>query len=67
MARQQKCAKCGQGLVYFTLILWNGPNGFRRYALCDKCRAEILEHESKGAWPCAPTKERERREKVGRN
>ena len=43
--RQQKCAKCQQALIYFTLVLWNGPNGFRRYALCDKCKAEHESHE----------------------
>jgi hypothetical protein len=25
-------------IVYFTLVLWIGPNGFRRYPMCDKCK-----------------------------
>lgn len=49
-AKKQKCAKCQQALVCYSMVLMNGPNGFRRYALCDKCKADVekprdLEHE----------------------
>ena len=31
----------------YTLILWHGPNGFRRYCLCEKCVNEVdLEKKS---------------------
>lgn len=42
----KKCARCKHELVYFTKVLWNGPNGFRRYDLCDKCK-KAVEKESK--------------------
>lgn len=49
-AKKQRCAKCQQALVDYSLVLYAGPNGFRCYALCSKCRAEVeearnLEHE----------------------
>lgn len=40
-AKKQRCAKCKQALVYYSMVLFAGPNGFRRYALCDKCKAEV--------------------------
>jgi hypothetical protein len=39
MAR--KCAKCGKDLIYFTLVLMMGSRGFRRYPVCEKCKAAI--------------------------
>lgn len=37
MANQVHCAKCKTPTTLYTLTLWNGPNGFRRYPLCDHC------------------------------
>ena len=47
MARKQKCAKCGRELLYFTMVLWMGPNGYRRYPMDDKCKVEVQPEVSK--------------------
>jgi len=44
-AKKQKCTKCQQALADYSMVLFSGPNGFRRYALCDKCKAEHEKHE----------------------
>jgi hypothetical protein len=51
-----KCARCGKPRLYFTLALWMGPQGFRRYKLCDRCKAEVERKRStkKGAIPLVP-------------
>lgn len=38
---KQKCTKCGRELLYFTLVLMMGGRGFRRYPVCDKCKAKL--------------------------
>jgi hypothetical protein len=37
-----KCAKCGKPAESLKEVLWDrGPNGFRRYKVCDRCAVEI--------------------------
>ena len=40
------CARCKKQVFYFTLTLWNGPRGFRRYPLCDNCIKEVKAEKS---------------------
>jgi hypothetical protein len=35
------CAKCRHPAPVWTLVLWKGPNGYRRYRLCDKCKTAV--------------------------
>ena len=41
MAIKMKCARCQKKTDYYKMILWSGPNGFRRYRLCEACRKAI--------------------------
>jgi len=36
-----KCARCQKKILYFTAVLWIGPQGYRRYCLCDACLKKI--------------------------
>jgi hypothetical protein len=38
---KKKCARCGKEMANFTLVLWMGPQGFRRYPMDDKCKALV--------------------------
>ena len=53
MTKNDRCAKCGKPMLYYTLVLWNGPNGFRRYRLCNKCKGKVTT-------PLSPFREEQR-------
>jgi hypothetical protein len=53
--KNQKCGRCKQALTYFTFVLWQGPNGYRRYALCDKCKREVESGEGAPGKPSTYT------------
>lgn len=37
-----KCAKCGKPAEELREVMWQrGPNGNRRYKVCDRCAVEI--------------------------
>lgn len=40
-----KCEQCGKPSNDIVIILKQGPNGFRRYKLCPKCREEKPKHK----------------------
>lgn len=42
-----KCDRCKKVVDKVTEILSRGPNGYRRYKLCDKCLAEIKKDNEK--------------------
>ena len=35
------CEKCHKPTAVWSLVLWKGPNGFRRYKLCDSCKVAV--------------------------
>ena len=37
----KKCEKCGKTGEYLTPVLMMGSRGFRRYPVCEPCRAKI--------------------------
>ena len=39
------CPRCKKPATAFTMTLWHGPNGFRRYPLCDLCNAAVKAEE----------------------
>jgi NAD-dependent SIR2 family protein deacetylase len=40
MAKKTRCAKCGKEAQALTMVLTIGPQGYRRYPLCDSCKGE---------------------------
>jgi protein-arginine kinase activator protein McsA len=42
-----KCAKCGKPTGATIEKLWNGPNGYRIYKVCDKCARTINDERTK--------------------
>jgi hypothetical protein len=40
MARKTRCTKCGKDAQNVTMVLMMGPQGYRRYPICDPCKAE---------------------------
>lgn len=43
-----KCAKCGKHSENIVELLWcKGPNGNRRYKICDRCRPTV-ERDNQG-------------------
>ena len=40
MNLKPKCAMCRKEMLYYRQVLMIGPQGYRRYALCDKCAAK---------------------------
>ncbi len=42
MSTQIKCRRCLKPSITLVMALWKkGPQGFRRYAVCEKCAEEI--------------------------
>ena len=35
------CAKCRKPAPVYSLVLWRGPNGYRRYKLCPACEDAV--------------------------
>ncbi len=50
----KKCIRCGKDLIYFTMVLMMGPRGFRRYPVCDPCKAKIDKIPNEQAQYIAP-------------
>jgi hypothetical protein len=42
-----RCARCKSICLYFNMVLWNGPRGFRRYPVCDPCQDKIAAEKPK--------------------
>ena len=36
-----KCERCEKAARFYNLVLYKGPNGYRRYRVCDACKAEL--------------------------
>jgi hypothetical protein len=60
---KQRCAVCKKELLYFKMVLMMGPRGFRRYAVCDACKAK-MEPPSPALPPNASTAFRGRGSKI---
>jgi hypothetical protein len=57
MANQStKCARCGKPSPHLTQLLWmRGPNGFRKYMICDTCKP-LVENDNNSKKPPAEPK-----------
>lgn len=46
MPRKTRCTKCGREVQTCTLVLMMGPQGYRRYPVCESCNVEVEKAQS---------------------
>jgi hypothetical protein len=45
MAKNKMCSRCNKKSDHIRNVLYYGPSGYRRYAICDLCTIQIREKE----------------------